>query len=121
MAIDLAQLVVSMEANTAKFQKDMERVNGRLDQFSRRARSSVDAAQKAFAALGFTVAQHSKAIEMHDKELRRARNRIHRIDGALGQAVLLLHLIRRGVEVPTEVIDKIARDANSSGEPVEEE
>lgn len=51
MAIDLAQLVVSMEANTAKFQKDMDRVNGKLDQFARNSKRTSDTVSAAFAGI----------------------------------------------------------------------
>lgn len=52
MAIDLAQLVVSLEANSAKFTKDMERVDQRLKRFERNARSAVDNVRAAFVGLG---------------------------------------------------------------------
>lgn len=51
MAIDLAQLVVSMEANTAKFQKDMDRVNGKLDSFARNSKRTADTVSAAFAGI----------------------------------------------------------------------
>ena len=51
MAIDLAKLVVSMEANTAQFQKDMDRVNGRLDQFARNSKRTADSVSATFRNL----------------------------------------------------------------------
>lgn len=48
---DLAKLVVSMEANTARFQKDMERVDRRLNALSKNAAAAGRAFGAAFGSL----------------------------------------------------------------------
>ncbi len=54
---DLAKLIISLEAQTSRFQSDLDKANGKLDRFERKATSSVNAVRNAFKnALGGIVA-----------------------------------------------------------------
>ena len=48
---DLAKLVVSLEAQTAKYQKGLERAEKRSERFAKKAKSNVATVAKAFAGL----------------------------------------------------------------------
>lgn len=71
------------------------------------------------AGHAFEIAAQAKAIETLEKEMRRARVRIHQQDTALQKVILLLHLLRKGTPIPDSTIDAIAHDAKRDDEPDE--
>lgn len=56
MATDLARLVVRMEAQTAKYQKELEKANKKLSGFERRQKKSLANISKGFKVLGTAIA-----------------------------------------------------------------
>lgn len=56
MAIDLAKLQVALEANSAQFTREMEKVNSRLDRFEKRTVASVKRVERAFGMMGAALA-----------------------------------------------------------------
>lgn len=51
MAEDLAKLVVRLEAETGRYQRELDRANKKLDKFSRGAKKSISGIKTAFSAL----------------------------------------------------------------------
>jgi len=50
---DLAKLVVKLEAQTGKYQRDLDKANTKLDRFARNTKKSVSGIKTAFAGLAF--------------------------------------------------------------------
>ena len=48
---DLAKLTVKLEAQTAKYQAELEKANNKLDRFEKKTRSSIDGIKTAFVTL----------------------------------------------------------------------
>lgn len=53
---DLAKLVVRMEAQTAQYQRELEKANGKLDRFEKRQKKSLRNIGRAFKGIGGIVA-----------------------------------------------------------------
>lgn len=53
---DLAKLIVSLEAQTAKYQKELQKANRKLSGFERRQKKSIQGIARGFKALGAAVA-----------------------------------------------------------------
>ena len=60
MATDLAKLVVKLEAQTAKFQKDLDRANGKLERFRKKTKKNVAGISKILG--GLAVGALTKSI-----------------------------------------------------------
>ena len=56
MATDLAKLVVSLEAQTAKYQRELEKANRKLDRFARAQNKAIKFISGAFRQLGVAIA-----------------------------------------------------------------
>ncbi len=53
---DLAKLIVSLEAQTAKFQSDLDKANAKLDRFGNKTSAVVSGVKRAFVGLATAVA-----------------------------------------------------------------
>lgn len=62
----------------------------------------------------FSLDAQAKAIDTLEREVRRAREWIHRLRSAVSNVILLLHLIRKGIDVPASAIDKVAADLTAA-------
>lgn len=69
------------------------------------------------AGHAFSIDALTKAIETLEWETRRAREWIHKLRTSSSNVIFLLHLIRRGVQVPASAIDKIAADITAAEDP----
>lgn len=74
----------------------------------------------ASAGHGFSLDAQAKSIEFLEREVRRARDWLHRLRTAVSNVILLLHLIRKGVPVPPSAIDKIAADLTAADDEPDE-
>lgn len=82
---DLAKLVVTLEAQAGKFQKDLEKANKKLDRFGKNAKKSVDTAKLAFA--GLALGALTKKVVDATSEQERAYKQLEQGIKSTNQAV----------------------------------
>lgn len=81
---DLARLVVTLEAQTAKYQKGLDSANRKLDRFEKRQGKALDRVKRGFSSLGQAVAAFGAGLAI--REVARAGVMFEGFDAALKAA-----------------------------------
>lgn len=71
----------------------------------------------SYAVTAYRVGEQHKAIDVLEGEIKRLRDRIHRLDNHMQKIVLLLQLIRQGMKIPDEAMIALSTtDKNGNGD-----
>lgn len=84
--VDLAKLVVKMEADSARLQKDLDKANNRLDRFGKNAKRTGDQIKKVFGgiAIALGIQKVFAATQQQENAQRQLENALRRTGNAVG-------------------------------------
>ena len=127
MAVNLARLVVNLEAQTAQYQRELERANRQLDRFSRNTTRGLTTLKTAFK--GLAAAMSVNAIVSWGREIIDAGNHADDFATRIGISVEALTQLQYAAStsgVSTQELEmslqrmtrRLANAANGTGEAV---